>query len=240
MHMDEGVNQSEEQTSLETSQVSEEESTNDESDYEDFSSSEDVNTQSEDEEGDLVSGAMDEVQAPKSKNRVQELANENRSLREKLAEREAQEMQIMQERARYSPNPNDYLATKVAQTDYKLAQMEDRSQWAEAARENPLLDRKSESYSREFDDLVYSNLMARREKGEYNLTPTQVARDLSGYLDQLVDRRTAGGQIVRETKRAINPVGGQRNPSLSETSGQSNQYQKFLRTGDWEDAVDLI
>ena len=236
--MDDAVNAGAEQTDLETSQVSEEESTDDELDSEDLSSGEDVNAQSEDDGEDLVGQAMGEVKAEKSRNRVQTLANENKSLRQEL---ELQRQQQLQQSYQQQPqSQGDYLVAEMARLRFEQQQNNEKLLWNDAMRQDPMLDQESEDYSPEFENIVYSNYLTRKQNGEVNITPSQVAKEQRTFIEKFAGKATAKADVVREVKRTVTPLGGQRKPSDGEYSKYAAQKAKFQKTGNLDDLAELL
>lgn len=239
--MDDAVQEGTEQTVPETSQVSEDQSTNDELESEDSSSSEDVNTQSEDDGEELVDQAKNEVKSDRGQNRVQELANQNRSLRQELEEIQRKQSEQYQYQQGYGQQPtrDDYLAAQVASQGVQLQRTQEEMLWREAVSRVPELDQENDGYSPDFENLVYSNYLVRRNKGE-DISPVQVAREVKAQVESFAKKEASKREQSKEVKRSVAPTGDQRTPSLEETSAQRSQQDKFKQSGNWQDLVDLM
>lgn len=119
-------------------------------------SGEDVNTPTEDNKAeDLVQGAMNEVKAPRSQGRVQELAN-TLSQREKELE-EARELlkQYQAPQQVTQGGQNDYLANEIKVMKAERVLEKDTLEFERAVMKHPELDKNSESYDPDFEALVW-------------------------------------------------------------------------------------
>lgn len=235
--MSDAVNEGAEQTDLDSSQESEVESTNDEPETEDLSSSEDVNAQSEGEGEELGEQAMKEVKSERAKNRVQELANQNRSLKQEI---EALRQQQLQASYQQQPQTQDeYIQAEMARQRMELQQTKEEIAWAEAVRQNPQLDRGNPDYSPEFENLVYANYIVRMQKGEM-ISPAEVAKETSNYLNKVASRASSKSDVIREVKKSVAPLGGQRKPSGEEYSKYQAAKGKFMQSGSIDDLASLF
>lgn len=236
--MSEDTNVGAEQTDLETSQVSEEESTNNEPELEDSPSGEDVNAQSEDEGEELVGQAMSEVRAENDQNRAQQIAERSRSLREEL---ELRRQQSLQESYQQQPQTReDYLVAEMARLRFETQQNNEKLLWGDAARQEPMLDPDNPNYSPEFENIVYSNYLTRKQSGEINVTPAQVAKEQRAFIEKVSGKAAAKSDVVREVKRTVSPIGGQRKPSDGEYSKYQSARSKFAQSGSLSDLAELL
>lgn len=234
--MDDAVQEGTEQTVPEESQTSEDQSTDDELESEDYSSGEDVNAQSEDDGEDLVDQAMNTVKAEKSVNRVQELANQNRSLKEEV---EALRQQSLQQLGQAPQTQDEYLSAELVRLRAEQQQTREELAWNNAVRSIPALDPAHEDYSREFENIVYANYLVRQQKGE-SVTPALVAKETQEYLTRASQKLAKQGDVVRQVKKSVSPIGGQRSPSDSEYTKYQSTRDRFMKSGSVDDLADLL
>jgi hypothetical protein len=212
-----------------------------------YQSREDINTQEDQEQGERGNGEYSE----KSINRFQELANENRELREALTrsqqEQEAwlESRQEMERRlSQYQANGDvsamlEILQGKQILTELDLTMAKEEKKWQEAFASYPELKQ-----DRELDDQVYAVYMAERQFNP-NITPKQVADKIVGFINRQVKKAQEKGYEEAENeiseKIANNVTQARKAQTLNarEAKARKNAYQR-LSEGDESVLSDLL
>lgn len=187
------------------------------------------NTGEESTDG-VVEQAMQEVKAPQSINRVQELAN-----RAKVAEAELQKLKEMQSYSRPQPTQNyDPYAQAIIMQEQKLARMEESYLFSEAERSFPELDRNSEKYNKDFDDMVYNTYRAE------GITPKEAASKVMKLI-KLGQSKAEASLTESNAQKATISTGPQRRSNLSnDDSGIKQAQDSFRKSGKVEDLERLL
>lgn len=218
------------------SQTAESETTIDTESEATDTSSEDVNTPEADDTGDLGKQALNEVKAPKSVNRVQELAN-----RAKNAEAELQRLKQMQQyqyaqlaQQRQQGNVADpVLQEQILLQEQRLRRMEEQYAFAEAERAFPELDRTSPQYNKDFDDLVYNTYRAE------GISPKVAAGKVAKLLK--IGQSKAASQLEANNLKKVAASSGAQTRSKQEyDEGYKEARGRLRKSGKLDDLVAIL
>lgn len=212
----------------------------------DDQSSEDSNTRSD------VNSSEGEEMTGESKNRFQELANENRDLREKVslqeqeARQRAEAAQRLQQRTEqaYAQGQQVDPRAREALTNYRLQVIQEEQEFDKASRIHPELDKYSDSYDKEFHDLVYSTRKGSSDRyGQPSMDYNEAAQLVKKQLAKAESRARAKAESDIDNKTSSSV--GSRPRSEQPSAGNDKQGDiakaraRFMKSGKQEDLVAL-
>jgi hypothetical protein len=246
--MEESVKENVEETTLEESQTSEEQTTNDSlSDVED-PSGEDVKTDSTEDEDEVVAGANAQVKSEKGRNRVQELANREKEALERSRQLEEANRQLMEQlqggypqqqkpEAQTNGYPNQYDPNtfSIQMLMEKQRLFEEKQAFDKAEREFPELQPGSPNYNRDFDDAVYAMVKSQ------GLSPVDAAKRVSKLIS-LGASRAVSTQAKSEAQKAKGSVGVQSRSEGIDNSDNDTQEarNRAVESGSLEDVANFL
>lgn len=185
------------------------------------------NTQGNIEE--LTASAVAQVKDPKSINHVQTLARRAKEAEERLKQFESVETQLRQPQIDASTRTE----ARTLLMEQRQRELEKQLQEAEAKRIYPELDRTSDKYDPEFDDLVYN-----MELGS-NMSTVEAAKAVKKYISKYESK------VANETQQNIlqktvqtSQINDKRSQNVGgNASAKQEALAKFKRTGSLDDLV---
>lgn len=200
-------------------------------------SSEDVKTPVEEESEDLEKQALGEVKAPKSVNRVQELANRARMAEQELERlKQMQQYQYAQMVQQQQSNgvADPVLQQQILLQEQRLRRMEEQQSFAEAERLFPELDRNSPSYNKDFDDLVFNTYRAE------GIAPKEAAAKVRKLLKIGASKAVTQLEEQQVKKAAASTQAQTRSAQQYDDSAAKAARERLRRSGKLDDLVTLL
>jgi hypothetical protein len=240
-----------EETTLEESQTSEEQTTDETVLEAEETSGEDEKTNSEDEIDEAVARANAEVKSKKSKGHVQVLANRAKEARERASQLEEANRQLMEQlnggyrqpmsqdqpQGQYQPYQSQFDANTL--TIQMLAEkqrlFEEKQAFEKAEREFPELQPGNPNYNRDFDDAVYAMVKSQ------NMNPVDAAKRVGNLIN--LGRSKASASISQaEASKIRGSVGGQsRTMQIDEADEErTSARERAKETGNVSDVANFL
>jgi hypothetical protein len=155
---------------------------------------------------------------------------------------QAQYQQIAQQQQPvYNQDGTAVLQAQIQQMQTQQQIQRIESQYQQAAAQHPELQRGSDSYDQDFDNLVWDQYLSAVDRGE-NTTPAEVAKNWKDYLSKQTEKATAAAREQAEKQvqtKQVNTEGAQVASATqdSPSNAQSQARQQFRNSGSEDDLV---